>query len=406
MPNILADAEAYVKAFFNEKISPKYVFHDYTHTAQVVDAARVLAESYSLSEKDQQLLQLAAWFHDTGYTEGTEDHETRSASFAQAYLQEKVSENDLERVVECIYATRMPQTPETLQEQILCDADLSHLGMKNYWDRTGKIREEFAKARNIIMNEQDWIDFEINFMVNHEYHTKAGRELFDTRKAKHIEQLLKQRRRLNPDAPPTEYELMINTQGESSESLKKTLSKTEKELNQARLSRGVETMYRTTYGTNNNLSRMADSKANMMLSINTIVISIIVSNLIPRLSDNHRLVIPTALLLLTCLLSMIFATLSTRPKITEGTVTKEDIKEKRANLLFFGNFHNMQLQDYQWGINEMLKDPEFLYNTMSKDLYFLGIVLAKKYTYLSYCYSIFMWGLIVSVISFIIAFAV
>ena len=406
MSNILKEVEAHVKTFFHENVSAQYVFHDYMHTVQVVEAVNALAESSNVAGTDLQLLQLAAWFHDTGYSKGPDDHESRSTRFAHGFLKDKVSEADLATISGCILATRMPQSPEDLLQRIMCDADLSHLGMKNYWDRTGKIREELAKARNIIMNEQDWIDFEINFMVNHEYHTAAARALYDERKAKHIEQLLKQRRRLNPDAPPTAYELKLQELGEPSQALKKTLSKTEKELNQARLSRGVETMYRTTYGTNNNLSRMADSKANMMLSINTIVISIMVSNLIPRLNDNHKLVIPTALLLLTCLLSMIFATLSTRPKITEGTVTKEDIIEKRANLLFFGNFHNMKLQDYQWGINEMLKDPEFLYNTMSKDLYFLGIVLAKKYTYLSYCYSIFMWGLIVSVISFIIAFAV
>ena len=100
-----------------------------------------------------------------------------------------------------------------------------------------------------------------------------------------------------------------------------------------------------------------------------------------------------------------FATLSTRPKVTEGKVTKEDIKQRKANLLFFGNFYNMALEDFQWGVNEMLKDPDFLYSTMSRDLYFLGIVFAKKYKYLSICYNLFMYGLITSVLAFGIAFA-
>ena len=102
---------------------------------------------------------------------------------------------------------------------------------------------------------------------------------------------------------------------------------------------------------------------------------------------------------------MVFATLSTRPKVTEGIVTKEAIKQRKANLLFFGNFHNMALEDFQWGVNEMLKDHEFLYSSMSRDLYFLGIVLAKKYRYLSICYNLFMFGLITSVLAFGIAFA-
>ena len=168
--------------------------------------------------------------------------------------------------------------------------------------------------------------------------------------------------------------------------------------------RGVETMYRTTYRTHTNLSSMADSKANLMLSVNAIVISILASSLLPKLKDNPEMVLPTILLLLTCLGSMIFATLATRPKVTEGKVTREAIKQRKANLLFFGNFYNMPLEDFQWGVNEMLKDPEFLYSSMSRDLYFLGIVLAKKYRYLSICYNIFMYGLIIAVLSFVVSF--
>ena len=101
---------------------------------------------------------------------------------------------------------------------------------------------------------------------------------------------------------------------------------------------------------------------------------------------------------------MIYATLSTRPKVTEGNTTRDMIKSRKVNLLFFGNFHNMKLEDFQWGVNEMLRDADFLYSSMSRDLYFLGIVLAKKYRYLSICYNIFMYGLIVSVLSFGLVF--
>jgi UDP:flavonoid glycosyltransferase YjiC (YdhE family) len=93
-------------------------------------------------------------------------------------------------------------------------------------------------------------------------------------------------------------------------------------------------------------------------------------------------------------------------KVTEGKVTKEAIRQRKANLLFFGNFHSMTLEEFQWGVNEMLKDPEFLYSSMSRDLYFLGIVLAKKYRYLSYCYNVFMYGLIISVLAFVVSFLV
>ena len=77
-----------------------------------------------------------------------------------------------------------------------------------------------------------------------------------------------------------------------------------------------------------------------------------------------------------------------------------------ANLLFFGNYYNMRLDDFHWGMMEMIKDKDFLYTSMTKDLYFLGVVLAKKYKYLSYCYTVFMYGIIGALVAFAIAFLV
>jgi len=90
----------------------------------------------------------------------------------------------------------------------------------------------------------------------------------------------------------------------------------------------------------------------------------------------------------------------TRPKITDGKFTKDDILNKKTNLLFFGNFFKMDLPDFAWGMKEMMEDKEYLYGSMVKDFYFLGQVLGRKYKYLRICYTIFMFGLIISVIAF------
>jgi predicted metal-dependent HD superfamily phosphohydrolase len=397
---ILRETEAYIQSFFDEKIEDKFVFHDLEHTVQTVGAARALADGFELSDRDLALVQLAAWFHDTGYTGGAADHEARSCAHATEYLGKQLPEEDMKVILGCIKATKIPQSPVTLLEQLLCDADLSHLGMKTYWDRTGKLRQEFILTRDLVMSEQDWINFELNFMLGHEYHTTVAREMFNKKKAKHIQQLLKQKRRLSPDEAPTVHEIAITEEKSRKNDMEKLLKDSESEIKNSRQGRGVETMYRTTYRTHTNLSSMADSKANLMLSVNAIVISIVVTNLIPQLKDNPKLAIPTALLTLTCLGSMIYATLSTRPKVTEGNTTRDMIKQRKVNLLFFGNFYNMKLEDFQWGVGEMLRDPEFLYGSMSRDLYFLGKVLAQKYQYLSICYNIFMYGIIISVLAF------
>jgi hypothetical protein len=137
--------------------------------------------------------------------------------------------------------------------------------------------------------------------------------------------------------------------------------------------------------------------------VNSIILSVALTVLLARLAFYPQYIIPTAILVLVCLASIIFAILATRPSINKGRFTEDDIRNKKTNLLFFGNFHRMELDEYQWAMNEMLKDREYLYNGMIKDIYFLGVVLAKKYKYLRISYTIFMWGIVIASIAFAIA---
>lgn len=113
-----------------------------------------------------------------------------------------------------------------------------------------------------------------------------------------------------------------------------------------------------------------------------------------------HLAIPTLVLASVSVATIIFAILATRPNITGGRFTEDDIRNRRTNLLFFGNFYKMELDEYNWAMNEMLKDKDFIYSSIIKDIYFLGVVLARKYHYLRISYTIFMYGLIVSVLAF------
>jgi len=148
---------------------------------------------------------------------------------------------------------------------------------------------------------------------------------------------------------------------------------------------------------------MADSKAHIMISVNTILISILLSVLVRKLDANPHLIIPTLILLLTSVVTIIFAVFVTKPKINSGTFTAKDIEEKKVNLLFFGNFYNMELNDFSSGMWKMMNDKEYLYGSMIKDLFFLGKVLGRKYKYINICYSVFLIGLIVSIIAYTIA---
>ncbi len=400
--DILAQTANHLTAFFQKNIGAEYVFHDLTHTKQVVEAVVEIGLGSGVSERELALLQLAAWFHDCGYAQGAEGHEERGCQQAVHFLSKHgVPDQDLDIVTRCIMATRLPFKPKDLLEEILCDADLSHLGKKIYWDRCGRLRQEILLARNTVMSEPEWVAFELDFMNNHRYFTGMAEELYNERKLKHIKQLRKHQLRLNPQAVESVDDLARKDKKKKKGG---DNNKESEELKLFNLGRGVETMYRTAYRTHINLSGMADNKANIMLSINAIVISVAIPQLFPKFEAIPQIIVPSILLFLVCVTAMILATLSTRPKITEGRFTREDIESRKANLLFFGNFYRMGLDDYHWGMMEMIKDRDFLYSSMTKDLYFLGVVLAKKYRYLSHCYNVFMYGMIATVFAFVVAF--
>jgi hypothetical protein len=101
--------------------------------------------------------------------------------------------------------------------------------------------------------------------------------------------------------------------------------------------------------------------------------------------------------------TIVFSILATRPHIPEGKFTQADLDEKKVNLLFFGNFYQMSLEEYAGGMLQLMEDRDFLYGSLIRDVYYQGIALGKKYRWLRLSYNVFMYGLIASVISFLIA---
>ncbi|WP_207424609.1 Pycsar system effector family protein [Desertivirga brevis] len=148
---------------------------------------------------------------------------------------------------------------------------------------------------------------------------------------------------------------------------------------------------------------MADNKAHIIITVNSIILSAILSFLIRKIDSELYLAWPTALIMLVSLSAIIFAILSTRPSITKGTFSQQEVDEKKANLLFFGNFHKMSFESYSAAMLVAMNDKEYLYQMLIKDLYSQGAVLGKKYRLLRISYNIFMYGLVAAVFAFLIA---
>lgn len=393
--------------FFATRISPAFLFHNIDHTKDVVKAATLLADHYQLSAEERLVVQLAAWFHDTGYSSGTARwHERMSKEVATDFLQQHQADAAIiEKVGNCIMATQWPQCPVNLTEQILCDADLFHLGTDAFDEKNKLLRKELNTLFTQKISKKEWREKNILFLQQHRYFTDYARKNLQPVKEQHLQELLEKRQDDDQQEGIRHVpKVLAVKQEEPGGEVEVKAAVKETKAKVTRTERGIATMFRIMSENHVNLSQMADSKANIMISVNTIVMSIMVSVLLGKLQFYPEYIVPTIILLAVCLSAVVYAILATRPNVTKGTFTEEDIKNKKVNLLFFGNFYNMSLHEYDWAMKEMMKDSEYLNSSMIKDIYFLGVVLARKYKFLRISYNIFMFGLILAILAFGVAF--
>jgi len=166
---------------------------------------------------------------------------------------------------------------------------------------------------------------------------------------------------------------------------------------------GVQTMFKSSSANHQRLSVMADNKAFIMISVNSIIITVAIGLLISKFAVNPRLVAPTVLLLVISVITIIYSVLATRPNIPKGTFTREQVEQKKVNLLFFGSYYKMELKEFEYGITQMMDDSDFLYGSFIKDIYWQGRVLGRKFRLLRIAYDIFMYGIALSVAAYLIA---
>lgn len=388
MNTLIEKTDVFVLQLFKEKLPQSFVYHNYTHTCRVVKSTKEIIENTEdLSEEEVTILLAAAWLHDTGYTVGCDDHESHSIKIATDFLsKENVSKSILEGIISCIEATRMSNTPTNKLDEILRDADASHLAKEYYKETAELLRQELILNGRKTYSIVEWLDANIDlFTKNHRYFTTYAIKNWQSKKEENLLVLLKEKKKQQKNLQKDQQKVALKNQSPE---------------------RSIQTLFRVTMRNHLKLSDIADTKANILLSVNAIIITVAVSNLGPKLDNpnNMHLLIPTLILLLFSVAAIIGAILSTRPNVTSGQFTKEQVLKKEVNVLFFGNFHKMPYEEYKWAMQEIINDKEYVYESLMKDLYLLGIVLDKKYKLLRITYTIFMTGIIISVFAFIFSF--
>lgn len=188
---LVKDAENYVTEMLGTQLPPDMFFHNLLHTRRVVNSTKEIADKVNLGKKDTRIVELAAWFHDTGYCYAYAGHEDASIAIAATFLtQQGLDEEYIGKVSGCILATQVPQAPKNLMEQVLCDADLYHFSMPDYPRRAELLRQEWAARLKRRYTDREWVQSNISLLTRHTYFTQYGKTVLQKNKLENIDALL------------------------------------------------------------------------------------------------------------------------------------------------------------------------------------------------------------------------
>ncbi len=392
--SLIDESYTFVKTQFeNAQTENELLYHNWDHTEFVYNSAMRITDNSEVSDQEKEWIAIATLFHDIGYIEAAEGHEARSAHIMEQFLLERnYPEDGIQQIKNLILVTNLSKEPEDLAQKIMKDADLAHLGDENYMSIYMNLREEMDKMNAHVQSDDEWNRSCCKFLRAHKYYTDFAKTHLRPKKMENIQKLEDQ---LIPDDSVENLSIGDNIDSEVKKKKKK------KKKNPDIPEKGIETMFRVSLRNHLNLSRLADNKANTLISVNAIIISIVLSALFPKLDTNPFLIYPCIILLVFTIATVIISILSTIPQTSHGLLSKEKIANKEGNILFFGNFHKMPLDDFEWGIGELMQDRDYLYKSLSRDLYFLGKVLHRKYKLLRISYIVFVAGLFISISAFI-----
>ena len=307
-------------------------------------------------------------------------------------LKFKLNSETVNRVKTIIIESFPFNETKLLESKIISDANIMDFAGNQGRDRLKKMYEQMI-LKDFKLSKSNWYDTLIGILDGYRITTHFGQTHVQPSIDKLYKSLRKERKdHKNHTNLILQKELKISDQ--EIKKLKKDISKIK-----GRDDRGIQTLFRNTSRNHYTLNKMVDGKARIMITINSIILSLILGGIIGKSSNEVVLNIPSIIFAVTNLISIAFAIISITPNKTQGNFTEEDIRSKKGNLLYFGNFHNMHYRDFEWAFLQLLQDKDYLYTSMIKDFYYQGQILQVKNKLIRISLYSFLIGLVVAIVS-------
>jgi hypothetical protein len=385
--NIARKAADYVLRIFDEKHDNRLVFHNYHLGISCSEQIQRIQADQELSPAIAEIAQLVCWFLPVGYLFNYDAPLNYSLrELGRFFSQEDYPEQDRKKVIQCLQTIGHGRKPVRLDEKLVSDAIHISGYLNDFPARMEYLRLEKKLMQGSNLDDEEWSQFQYQFLMDLRLYLPYTR--------KHARPILNRE--------------LLRLQKEQTQKAESVAESDRFKIEKKGPSRGAQTFFRTNFRNHINLSAIADKKSHIMISVNAIMISVLITFLSYRnmAETQPMILLPVTLFLVTGLVSLIFAVLSARPNVTKHLQHPNIDQLLNKNLIFFGNFVQLELPDFEEAMDRLLKSDQLLYGNLVRDLYFLGKVLDKKYRYLSVSYNVFMLGFAITVISFLVIFLV
>ncbi len=406
MSNSLVEIAKQIEAYTQDKIkeaSDIFVYHTLGFQVRMSKNIDEVGKASGLKSREIQLLKISK---DIVILTELENN-TRSIDFVHREREmhkilshiadiHEIPEAEQQEIAANLHSFSPVVVPETEEQKVFWDAHVMDFIGTRGRQRLQDLYEELL-MRDFNLGKASWVDNLLGYLDNTQVHTNYGRNNIQ----KGIEKLKKSIQKEKKDLEKRNTSLLkkeLNISDVEIKKLKKNLEKSK-----GRDDRGIQTLFRTTLKNHYTLNEMVDKKANIMITVNSIILSLVLSGFIAKEEAERDInFLPVVLLALICGISIFYAILSIRPVKTQGNFSEEMIREKKGNLLYFGNFHKMNFRDFEWAFLQLLNDKDYLYGSMIRDYYHLAEGLNKKYEYIRKSLNFFLFGLLTVVIIHVI----
>jgi len=383
-------AGRFLKKYYEENTVNGLQF-SYRLLASLATEAEHIAASLELRGMDNENAIVASWFRYAGVVDLGSGYTESMKAILEAYFKESEYPDTHREIVEnAIIKVANNDYAETLVEETVSDAVNSQLADYNFSQNLISIREEFNRQNSEDRPELVYLQYFKSLFIKTRYYTSYAAEKYSRLKQKNFEFLENRISKLEEDKNKKE----------------KTKSKADEPVLLS--NKETEDLFKIAFRNYNHLISVADSKASLLMRVNSIIISIIIAFLIGKAGKSLTAIWPAIILMTVCMITILFAILASRP---QNNSILEDKKSHSYQRFYFGSFDmvdssflNASWEDYLKQLTELFSMPkENVYLEVYKESYNVRKVLAKKFNYLSIAYWVFLVGILISVIAFVIA---